>query len=330
MKTTIFRSVIFFSLALASMSGQQPPSAHVRGGARFFDPLWPLTNHPAAASASQRAGTPATPIPARGTEVASKTYTFLSVDYPGAASSRALSSNGKTDVGFFQFDPATSDGWSFTRSGGKYQIFSVPGAVRAVIERINDTGMMAGGYSDSSLIWHGFVDNAGVITTIDVPDSKATVAQGITEAGDVVGIYVDNGPGFQHGFVKSGDVFTTLDPPGSIETSAEDMNASGQVVGWYIDSSFGEHGFIWSNGTFTTLDYPGALGTAAESINDLGKIVGEYFDATAGHGFLYQNSFATVDVAGAKHTQLRNIDNKGRVAGLYVDALGEYHGVTGH
>src|SRR4051794_14991310 len=47
-------------------------------------------------------------------------YSFVTVDYPGAASSQVFDSNGTTDVGSFVVDPATPVTRSFTRTGNDY------------------------------------------------------------------------------------------------------------------------------------------------------------------------------------------------------------------
>src|SRR6185369_14121025 len=61
-----------------------------------------------------------------------------------------------------------------------------------------------------------------LISTIDVPCSactggiaRATSAQGINPAGDIVGSYTD-AAGIQHGFLLSRGEFTTIDVPGEL------------------------------------------------------------------------------------------------------------------
>jgi predicted choloylglycine hydrolase len=54
---------------------------------------------------------------ARGLAVA-KVYAFASVDYPGAAQSVVLDSDGTTAVGAFDFDPSIDRRSAFTFAGG--------------------------------------------------------------------------------------------------------------------------------------------------------------------------------------------------------------------
>jgi hypothetical protein len=110
---------------------------------------------------------------------ATKPYSFVSVDYPGAATTEVLDSNGTTDVGIFIVDPATPVTQSFTHSANEYQILNMPGSTGTLLVGINSLGVMAGAYNDSSNNLHGFVDNAGVITTVDFPGSTQTAVFGI-------------------------------------------------------------------------------------------------------------------------------------------------------
>lgn len=133
---------------------------------------------------------------------------------------------------------------------------------------INDIGQVVGNFvlsSDEDIPGtdplipnhrHGFLRSSkGVFTTLDFPGADYTIAEGINNAGTVVGVYVVS--------VLSND----------------DLN------------TFRGHGFVWSNGVFTTVDVPDASGhaqyTEINSINAKGEIAGFYYDANGvQHGFL--------------------------------------------
>jgi hypothetical protein len=68
-------------------------------------------------------------------------------------------------------------------------------------------------------------------TTIDVPNNDQTRAEGIDDAGQVVGFYYDTSGG-QHGFILSAGVYTTFTVPNSSigTTDAYGINASGQIA----------------------------------------------------------------------------------------------------
>jgi uncharacterized membrane protein len=195
---------------------------------------------------------------------------------------------------------------------------------------------MVGAYTDTSKPGkiHGFLDNAGVFTTIDYPGAAATLAWGINDSGLIVGDYIDT-KNVEHGFLDNAGVFTAIDYSGASGTAALGINSAGDIVGIWLDAAQNSHGFLLSGGVFTSLDYPLATitGTVASGINDVGQIAGTFFDGSgASHGFIYAGGtkWAQVDVPNAGQTALNQIKNDHNVVGAYVDSLTETHGLTGH
>jgi probable HAF family extracellular repeat protein len=209
-------------------------------------------------------------------------------------------------------------------------------------------------------------------TTINDPQALAaglTVANGINDAGEIVGLYADSS-GY-HGFLYSGGKYTTLnvplapytyaygindkgqivglfggygflysdghyttlsDPQGQF-TQAYGINDKGQIVGQFTDSSGTRHGFLYSDGKYTTIDDPLATnGTFARGINDKGQIVGQYIDSSGEHGFLYSSGkYTTInDPLATNATYARGINNRGEIGGLYVDGSGPSEGSFSH
>jgi pimeloyl-ACP methyl ester carboxylesterase len=153
---------------------------------------------------------------------------------------------------------------------------------------INTAGQIVG-YYQSNLCpslqdcysLHGFLLTAGSFAKIDFPGAVQTVADGINDAGQIVG---SSG---SHGFLFSAGSFSTIDFPGSASTVAAGINNGGVVTGYWFDSSNRKHGFVLAKGTFTSLDFPGAISTTANGINDASDIVGSYTDANGqAHGFM--------------------------------------------
>ena len=185
-------------------------------------------------------------------------------------------------------------------------------------------------------------------TTVNDPaainSTNGTYAQGINDAGEVVGYYYDSA-GFAHGFRDSGGNFTTLDYPSGIANSQsypEGINDEGQIVGWYNDLR-SDHGFLYSGGIYTAINDPLAtVNTIPRDINDKGQIVGYYQDVTssgglANHGFIYSKGiytavddpFASINPHGgstANGTVALGINDKGQVVGYYFDSTGSTHG----
>ena len=82
----------------------------------------------------------------------------------------------------------------------------------------------------------GFLDEGGVITTIDPFGSTFTQALGVNNLGEIVGFYVDAN-GKQHGYIDNSGVFTSFDPPGSASTTINGLNDKGDIVGFYTNNA---------------------------------------------------------------------------------------------
>ena len=151
---------------------------------------------------------------------------------------------------------------------------------------------------------------------IEFPNAIATIALGINDHGQIVGIYLDQSNNV-HGFIYDHRRYTQLDYPGAVETDLDGINNSGQVSGYYLDTLGLPHGFVYSLGTFYPVNFPGATDTIAERINSSGVVVGGYDDASAiTHGFTFQNGqFGTVDSPFGSQTYVISINDHGHMTG---------------
>jgi len=146
-------------------------------------------------------------------------------------------------------------------------------------------------YFHGTPIYTGYIDNGGAITYLDMfgtgSSSYYTAAEGINDAGQVVGVATSTYGSHNVGFLYQNGTFTTIsDPDGAEGTQAYGINNSGEIVGNYTDSSGTTHGFIDVNGVFTTIDDPLGISTTLTGINDAGQVVGYYQDAGGvDHGF---------------------------------------------
>jgi hypothetical protein len=201
-------------------------------------------------------------------------------------------------------------------SGGVITKFDPTGSVNTDIQNsaINDFGVITGDYwvcvaDFSSCTIHGFVRASnGTITAFDVTDAgtdglsgQGTFPQGINDAGQVAGYYVD-GNDVYHSFVRdSNGSITTFDVPGACTavpppadcayngTAASSINLWGTVAGYFSGEDGALHGF-WraANGSISTFDALGAgSATLPTSINFWGQITGIAVDASGVyHGLL--------------------------------------------
>jgi len=125
---------------------------------------------------------------------------------------------------------------------------------------MNDSGTVAGTYTDANIVRHGFIRSAsGTTISFDIPGAgtgglgnhihEGTAGLSIDTAGDVVGIYLDANAAY-HGFLRSASgAITTIDAPGAGTNALEGtvafrINDTGQIAGAYADSSMAIHGFL--------------------------------------------------------------------------------------
>jgi len=261
-------------------------------------------------------------------------------------------------VGFYTDSEIVPHGFLRTPDGN-FVSFDAPGAglgaglnEGTVAYAINDLGVIAGQFQDSSYVYHGFVRHwDGHFTTFDAPGAgtgagQCTWAWDINVFGTTAGTYVD-ASNVYHGFVRSPQgVFATFDPTGSILTYVCEetcLTPDGTMAGDFFDSSIVSHGFVrHPNGTFTTFDDPEAgagtahppQGTYPFSINFGGATTGQYFDASYNaHGFerFSDGQFVNFDApdaapGSAAGTRPSTNNAEGQVAGWYIDAGGLNHG----
>jgi uncharacterized membrane protein len=121
-----------------------------------------------------------------------------------------------------------------------------------------------------------------VFTTIDFPGAVLTNAQGINDAGEMVGLYTDIA-GKTHGFLQSGQQYRSIDFPGTDATQALGIGPAGDIVGIYQrpgeSGAVPVHGYLMTRrGGFFKVDYPGHQNTIAQRILADGTILGCYHD----------------------------------------------------
>jgi probable HAF family extracellular repeat protein len=202
-----------------------------------------------------------------------------------------------------------------------------------IVFSINNYGELVGSYYNiSTPDAFAFVDIAGSFTTLDPGAAFHNVtADGVNDAGDIVGIMQDSSNNYR-GYLYSGGNYTVLnDPKASIFGSwVNAINDSGEIVGEYFDIHSNDHAFIYSGGTYTDLTIPGAKDVEPKGINAAGAIVGSYFDSSNNaHGFLdVGGTITTLDDPLATNpigTTATGINDLGQVVGWYNNGSG-YHG----
>jgi uncharacterized membrane protein len=163
--------------------------------------------------------------------------------------------------------------------------------------------------------------NGYTFTTIDFPGGTATQARGLSQKGDIVGIYTDPATGLWRGFLLSAGNYSTIDFPGASQTYPRGINKKGDVVGFFVDSSGNFHGFLLNSGGYQQLDVPGSLGTAVRAITDNRLIVGDTsFDNVTNECFVLKNGkYSTFSFPGQTLNTCVGVSSRGDVVGYYTN-----------
>jgi hypothetical protein len=134
-----------------------------------------------------------------GYEVNTKTGRFSAVTDAGApnASLAAAGINSRGDIAGFYTNPGSGNTDGFIKFGGTAFIdLAVPGASSTMALGVNDRDEVVGTYtvgSGDGAVMHGFTwTQAGGFVTVDDPHGIGTTTiNGVNNAGDLVGFYVD-------------------------------------------------------------------------------------------------------------------------------------------
>jgi hypothetical protein len=170
---------------------------------------------------------------------------FRSVNFPTAdnASPPVNQLLGVNDhgiaVGFYTDARGFDHGYTYDIATGMFATVAVTGASSVVAAAINNSGSVAGFFSNAAGATEGFVlPPSGQMSVLDFPRATMTRALGVNDSGEVVGDY-QLGSGRRastHGFTwtqRRG--FTTVGgPDGAVDTTINGVNNAGELVGSYV------------------------------------------------------------------------------------------------
>lgn len=195
-------------------------------------------------------------------------------------------------------------------TGSFYDTFFYPGGTKTFGRALNNTGLVAGyaetGTTPMASVGFIYVPATGTYTTIAPTGSTFTIAQGVNDAGVVVGssimapgaVYAGS-PGGAYGWVRQASGTLTFFRVNGLPSRARGINSAGEIVGWLTDTSTLDVKSFkitvpglasYEDITVAAADYliaPGAEQTIAEGINDAGFISGSiYYPDGSSVGFV--------------------------------------------
>jgi len=194
--------------------------------------------------------------------------------------------------------PATH---GFLRSAaGTITTFDVPGAPTTQPQAINTSGQIAGLYTDSSGVLHGFIRTGNTYTKFNFPAGSVYGSAHLNDSGQVAGYYADVNVNSKGYLRDTNGTFTTLSLSGQV--SVGDINQGGSIVGVFGGKYHGrKDGYMRRpHGTSVTLEFPGAntidSSTKALDINQTGVIMGNYQLTTLSNGDTIWHGFVVTGV----------------------------------
>jgi probable HAF family extracellular repeat protein len=274
-----------------------------------------------------------------------KDYTIKQITYKGSVNTSVSGINDRPGVyGDVLFGIANEDGSGshFVKMGGKY----------VELPPLDDTEHVGSLNYDRVVVGTGICadidgDVCGFIVTgvgrrntqihtVQFPGMNTTWAEGINDAGTVVGTY-DNADEFgTRSFIFHDGAYTSLTPLEGWDVYASDVNNQGQITGTAYDGNTGiTYGFLYEDGEYQFFALPESTYAWPTGINDHGHIVGNYWvdepsemhENCCWKGFLFKNStFTTINITQNAQTRVAGINNAGQIAGTFYRPDGDGSG----
>jgi len=144
------------------------------------------------------------------------------------------------------FSSSAAAAWIWDPASQAYSFLDVPGAAQYSTSPscLNDKNQVAGYYADAVGTYHGFIEEGGAYTTVDVPGAADTYPDGIDNEGVIQGQIFD-AAFVAEGFVGTrGGPFAIVNYPGSVSTAIVGINDRGDLCGAYGAADGAEKAFI--------------------------------------------------------------------------------------
>ena len=157
--------------------------------------------------------------------------TFTSIVHPKAVVGTTLSGINKYNSIVGWYEDAGVGQHGFKRySNGSFVTLNYPGSQYTLPTGINDSGTVAGWFSDSTGE-HGFIYHNGQWAPLDF-GANTTQVFGISNANKIVGVSTSNEP--PTSFIYENSAFKVISYPGAFSTQVAGISANGTITGTII------------------------------------------------------------------------------------------------
>lgn len=254
-----------------------------------------------------------------------RAYSYVTVDYPGAAATSLSGINARGDiVGSFVDSEGMSHG--FVLRDGVFTTIDIPGAHGTDARGIGPAGDVVGGYwlpGEPMVNIHGYRRHAdGTIEYVDFPGRINTIPQRVLPDGTILGCF--------HGNDMAASMFGMVMRDGATDSIAQSASMHNGatpdlriIAGLFTDltepAPRASWGYVVEDGVFTRFRVPGSNLTAVWDVRSNGDLVGVYRNAAGVHGFLREgDQYTSIDYPGATATRAFGINARGDIVGNYL------------
>lgn len=168
---------------------------------------------------------------------------------------------------------------------------------------------------------HAYISDGGTLRVLDAPPGyNWSVATGVNDRGDVVGVAVNDGPAARprHAFLYSAGQSRDLGTLGGAWSTAAAINNSGQVIGMTANAAGQSRAFLYDGGRMTDLSskVPGGFAIEPRAINARGDITGTWVIDGEPRAFLYAaGAWTDLGDIGGLNADGRSLNDQGWVTG---------------
>lgn len=162
--------------------------------------------------------------------------------------------------------PVMADCFSITRVG------TLAGVTDIQVRDMNNAGAIVG-WGTQNNVYQAFLYSNGVMTNLGSLGGRGCKAEGINDAGQVVGSAAITA-GDEHAFFYNAGQMIDIGTLGGNQSAAAAINNSGLVTGFSIAADGSRHLFTWQNGVRTDAGRLGQSACEVWDINNAGTVIG--------------------------------------------------------
>ena len=258
-------------------------------------------------------------VTAGASDAPTLTFKFTTENVPGAAETWIHGINNAGAVVGPYTDKANVC-HSFILDGKKLTKLNDPKGTCTQANNLNPNGpiMVVGSYEPTPGTPRGFLYKNGKFTDVPGPAGATfSIANGINDKGDIVGVFIDNNG--VHGFLFSGGKYKTINVPGSVFTDVMGINNAGHMVMYWVSPSGVNNTSIYDGKTYKTINVPGAAISYAAGLNNENDVSYFWLDG-AGQthsALLHQGTIFKFDYPKAVGSFAWGINDKSEIVGGY-------------